>query len=85
MDKNNNIDGRTDALFEESVVSESTMTEDDERWKEVETEFEVEEEEKKAKKWKIFDVFWGKARKIGDNFNEFIDGITDSKENENEN
>ena len=75
----------SETAVSEPAVSESTITEDDERWKEVETVFEVEEEEKKAKKWKIFDVFWGKARKIGDNFNEFIDGITDSKENENEN
>lgn len=51
----------------------------------VEEERKAEPEKPKGKRWKFFDVLWGKAQDMGNNLNEFIDGITDSNDNENAN
>lgn len=42
------------------------------------------EEKPEKKKWKLGEVLWGQAKKIGNRFNSFIDGITGSDEDEDE-
>ena len=41
------------------------------------------EEKPKEEKWKFLKVLWGKAQSIGEELNKYVDGITDSDDEDN--
>ena len=41
------------------------------------------DEKPKEEKWKFLKVLWGKAQSIGEELNKYVDGITDSDNEDN--
>lgn len=74
--------------IEEVEVIEDTEEVAEEMEEEIEEAEEVKErkqkdEKPKEEKWKFLKVLWGKAQSIGEELNKYVDGITDSDDEDN--
>lgn len=72
--KDVDVEAEVEVEVEEEVKEEEVVKEKERKPK---------EEKPKEEKWKFLKVLWGKAQSIGEELNKYVDGITDSDDEDN--
>ena len=67
-----------EALEETIVQEEKFVYEDEQEVSQKPIKEKAKEEKAKEEKWRFLKVLWGKAQSIGEELNKYVDGITDS-------